>query len=58
MHELKDVQKLNKKKQVFLNESKERHQNLKRTEITPYMKGAFLPQRPALYAKGFSFFKK
>ena len=26
-------------------------QNLKRTEITPYMKWAFPPQRPALYAK-------
>ena len=25
--------------------------NLKRTEITPYMKGDFPPQRPALYAK-------
>jgi len=40
-----------KKKQVFLNESKERNENLKRTEITPYMKGAFPPQHPAFYAK-------
>jgi len=25
--------------------------NVKRTEIIPHMKGAFAPQRPALYAK-------
>ena len=42
---------IKQKKQVFLNESKERHLNLKRTEITLYIKGAFPPQRPALYAK-------
>ena len=39
------------KKTIFLNESKEQHLNLKRTEITPYMKGTFRPQRPALSAK-------
>ena len=32
------IDKLNKKKLIFLAESKERHLNLKRTEITPYMK--------------------
>ena len=52
------LNRLNKKKQVFLNESKEQHQNLKGTEITPYMKGAFPPQRPTLYAKVSYCFKK
>ena len=45
------------KKPVFLNESKEQHWNLKRTKITSYMKGAFPPQRPALYAKVYYCFK-
>ena len=39
------------KKTSFFNESKEQHYNLKRTEIALYMKGAFPPQRLALYAK-------
>ena len=38
-------------KQVFLNESKEQHWNLKWKEITPYVKGAFPPQHPTLYVK-------
>ena len=46
-----------KKTSFFLTESKERRQNFKRTEITPYTKGAFRPQRPALYAKVFYCFK-
>jgi len=37
---------LNKKKQVFLTESKERHQNLKRTEITSYVKVAASSSTP------------
>ena len=49
---------IKQKKTSFSNESKERHQYLKRTEITPYMKGAFPPQCPALYAKVFYCFKK
>ena len=35
----------------FFTESKERHKNLKRTEITPYMKGAVTLQRLVLYAR-------
>ena len=49
---------IKQKKQVFLNESKERNYKLKRTEITPYMKGAFPPQLPALCAKVFYYFKR
>jgi len=50
---------LNKKTGFFLTESKERHLNLKRAEITLYMKGASPPpQRPPLLAKVFYFFKK
>ena len=34
------------KKTCFLTESKERHKNLKRTEITPYMKWVFPSANP------------
>ena len=43
-------QKLNKK-QVFSMESKEQHQNSKRTEIILHMKGLPPPQFFALYVK-------
>ena len=52
---IKKSSEIKLKKQVILNDSKERHWNLKRTEITLYMKGAFPPQCLALYAKIDSF---
>ena len=50
---IQKIQKLNIKNKFFLTESKERHQNSKRTEISVYERGFSLLKAPLFTLKFF-----